>query len=109
MQRQTKKNKRARKKSQISRQLRRQRRLRELHRCIICNKSAARKRIGTSRRPTYASRCAGCLAVQRARYHRLKTARNRRGASPAAYRGRSSGRPSSRVRRLPGQAPRKPS
>jgi len=64
----------------ISRQLRRQHRLRQLGRCIICNRAAARKKTSTPRRPVYASRCPSCLEVQRLRYYRLKSSRSARRA-----------------------------
>jgi hypothetical protein len=69
--------KRTGRKRQVSRQLRRQRRLRELGRCIICNRPAARKKASTARRPVYASRCPSCLEVQRLRYYRMKNSARR--------------------------------
>jgi hypothetical protein len=58
----------------ISRQLRRQRRLRAQGLCIICAEPAARKVRKRDRRPFVASRCEPCLAAQRRHYAR-KTGR----------------------------------
>jgi hypothetical protein len=80
--------KKAGRKSTMSRQLRRQHRLRQLGRCIICNRPAARKRTKTARRPVFASRCASCLEVQRLRYYRLKSSRSGRRTSAKTQRAR---------------------
>jgi hypothetical protein len=62
----------------MSRQLRRQRCLRKLGQCIICSKSAAKKKQSTPKRPVYASRCPSCLEIQRARYYKNKSKRRQR-------------------------------
>jgi hypothetical protein len=63
----------------MSRQLRRQRRLRKLGQCIICSKPAAKKKQSTPTRAVYASRCPSCLDIQRARYYRSRSRRRQRG------------------------------
>jgi len=57
----------------ISRQLRRQQRLRAEGRCIICAAPAARKIRKRDGRLKVATRCEGCLASQRAHYARKKS------------------------------------
>ncbi|MFN8544334.1 MAG: hypothetical protein U0807_09005 [Candidatus Binatia bacterium] len=58
----------------LSRQLRRQQRLRAEGRCIICAAPAARKVRKRDGRSTLATRCTACLATQRAHYARKKAA-----------------------------------